>query len=88
MNNEEPPPVTGTSPPAAGDHADLGTVKPLAPVGRSFIVLYTLSYAGGSLVLIAPLLVTLALKVDALVGLDRAPENLALVTGVGRSWRW
>ena len=33
--------------------------------------------------LIAPLLVTLALKVESLVGIDRAPGNLALVTGVG-----
>ena len=33
--------------------------------------------------LIAPLLVTLALKVDAVVGRDQAPNSLALVTGVG-----
>ena len=45
--------------------------------------LYTLSFAGGSLVLIAPLLVTLALKVNDLVGSDHAAKNLALVTGVG-----
>lgn len=45
--------------------------------------LYTLSFAGGSLVLIAPLLVTLALKVNDLVGADHAAKNLALVTGVG-----
>jgi MFS family permease len=48
-----------------------------------FVCLYTLSFAGGSLVLIAPLLVTLALKVNDLVGADRAARNLALVTGVG-----
>src|SRR4051794_7925780 len=52
-------------------------------VGWGFISLYALSYAGGSLVLIAPLLVTLALKVNDLVGIDDAPKNLALVTGVG-----
>jgi MFS family permease len=34
-------------------------------------------------VLVAPLLVTLALKVNSLVGAERAPEGLALVTGVG-----
>ena len=33
--------------------------------------------------LIAPLLVTLALKVRSLVGVDRAPTDLALVTAVG-----
>ena len=33
--------------------------------------------------MIAPLLVSLALKVNSLVGIDQAPKNLALVTGVG-----
>jgi MFS family permease len=32
---------------------------------------------------LAPLLVTLALKVNSLVGIDRAPNNLGLVAGVG-----
>jgi MFS family permease len=36
-----------------------------------------------SLLFIAPLLVTLALKVDLLVGIKRAPDSLALVAGVG-----
>ncbi len=53
------------------------------PVGRGFISLYALSYAGGALVFLAPLLVSLALKVNSLVGIDQAPKNLALVTGVG-----
>ncbi len=56
---------------------------PRERVGPGFISLYTLSFAGGSLVLIAPLLVTLALKVNDLVGSDGAAKNLALVTGVG-----
>src|SRR3954451_1547361 len=51
--------------------------------GWGLVALYSLSFAGGSLVLIAPLLVTLALKVDGLVGIEEAPKNLALVTGVG-----
>ena len=38
---------------------------------------------GTALVLIAPLLVTLALKVNSLVGIDQAPNSLALVTGTG-----
>ena len=45
--------------------------------------MYALSYAGGSLLFLGPLLVSLALKVNDLVGIDDAPKNLALVTGVG-----
>ena len=65
------PPVTTASP------------RRPEPAGWGLISLYTLSFAGGSLVLIAPLLVTLALKVDDLVGIDAAPKSLALVTGAG-----
>jgi MFS family permease len=53
------------------------------PVGARFVSLYALSFAGGTLMMIAPLLVSLALKVNSLVGIDQAPKNLALVTGVG-----
>ncbi len=53
------------------------------PVGWSFISLYALSYAGGALLFLAPLLVSLALKVNSLVGIQDAPRNLALVTGIG-----
>ncbi len=61
------------------------TLAPLDPprVGRRFVTLYALSYAGGSLLFLGPLLVSLALKVNDLVGIDDAPKNLALVTGVG-----
>jgi MFS family permease len=52
-------------------------------VGKGFIALYTLAYISTSLVFIAPLLVTLALKVNSLVGIDRAPDSLALVAGIG-----
>jgi MFS family permease len=52
-------------------------------VGWGFISLYTLAYLGTVLVLIAPLLVTLALKVNSLVGIDQAPKSLGLVTGIG-----
>lgn len=52
-------------------------------VGRRFVTLYALSYAGGSLLFLGPLLVSLALKVNDLVGIDDAPKSLALVTGVG-----
>ncbi len=52
-------------------------------VGWGFISLYTLAYLGTCLLFLAPVLVTLALKVNSLVGIDRAPNNLALVTGIG-----
>ena len=52
-------------------------------VGWGFISLYTLAYMSTSLLFIAPLLVTLALKVNSLVGIERAPDSLALVAGIG-----
>jgi MFS family permease len=52
-------------------------------VGWRFIALYTLAYMSTCLLFIAPLLVTLALKVNSLVGIDQAPNSLALVTGIG-----
>jgi MFS family permease len=52
-------------------------------VGWGFIARYTLAYMGTCLLFLAPLLVTLALKVNSLVGIDRAPNSLALVAGVG-----
>jgi MFS family permease len=52
-------------------------------VGWRFMALYGAAYLSTSLVLIAPLLVTLALKVDALVPEREAPSRLALVVGVG-----
>ena len=48
------------------------------PVGWGFISLYTLAFISTSLLFLAPLLVTLALKVNSLVGSSRHP----------RAWRW
>jgi MFS family permease len=42
-----------------------------------------LAYIGTVLLFLAPLLVSLALKVNSLVGIERAPNSLALVAGVG-----
>jgi MFS family permease len=65
-------------------------VRPTTPsrstrdrVGWGFVTLYGLSFTGNALLFIAPLLVTLALKVSDLVGINQAPKNLALVTGTG-----
>ena len=58
-----------------------------ARVGWGFIGLYTLAFISTSLLFLAPLLVTLALKVNSLVGLDRAPKSLALVAGWAAFWR-
>ena len=52
-------------------------------VGWAFILLYAAAYMGTILLFLAPLLVTLALKIASLVGIDRAPNSLALVAGVG-----
>jgi MFS family permease len=51
--------------------------------GWGFIALYTLAYISTSLLFLAPQLVTLALKVSSLVGIERAPNSLAVVTGTG-----
>ena len=56
---------------------------PSEPAGAGFIVRYVLAFASTTLVLVAPLLVTLALKVQGLVGLEAAPGSLAIVVGVG-----
>src|SRR3954451_14390659 len=53
------------------------------PVGWGFITLYTLAFMSSSLMLIAPLLVTLALKLNDLVGADRAAGSLGLVASTG-----
>lgn len=62
-------------------------VEPRPPVahrvGWGFIARYTLAYVGTVLLFLAPLLVSLALKVNSLVGIGRAPDSLALVTGIG-----
>jgi MFS family permease len=52
-------------------------------VGWEFIALFTLAFIGTNLVFQAPLLVTLPLKVNSLVGIDQAPNSLALVASVG-----
>jgi MFS family permease len=52
-------------------------------VGWVFITLYALALMGTSLLFLAPLLVTLALKINSLVGIEQAPSSLGLVTGIG-----
>src|SRR6059058_4447598 len=52
-------------------------------VGWGFIALYTLAFMSTSLLFLAPVLVTLALKVNSLVGIQQAPSSLALVAGTG-----
>ncbi|CAN5507133.1 MFS transporter [soil metagenome] len=52
-------------------------------VSKRFIALYTLAFLSTTLLFIAPLLVTLALKINGLVGIEQAPSSLALVAGVG-----
>ncbi|WP_374458046.1 MFS transporter [Nocardioides sp.] len=67
---------------AIGSPVRTGDATP-APVGVPFVTTYALAYMSVALMLIAPLLVTLALKIRSLVGPEQAPASLALVTGVG-----
>ena len=52
-------------------------------VGWGFMALYTLAFMSTNLVFLAPLLVTLPLRVNSLVGIKQAPSSLALVAGIG-----
>jgi MFS family permease len=61
---------------------DVSRLIDVPRVGWGFISLYTLAYVSTSLLFLAPLLVTLALKVNSLVGTERAPNSLSLVAGV------
>jgi len=80
------PPQPGTAGP--NQSHDRTALRPEPPpvthrVGWGFISLYALAYIGTILLFLAPLLVSLALKINSLVGIERAPNNLALVTGIG-----
>jgi hypothetical protein len=66
--------LSGRSQGAGSTSADAPSNVPR--VGWGFIVMYALSYTGGSLLFLAPLLVSLAVKVNDLVGIDAAPRNL------------
>jgi len=62
-------------------------LAPEAPVahrvGWGFMSLFTLAFMGINLVFQAPILVTLPLRVNSLVGIEQAPKNLALIAGIG-----
>jgi MFS family permease len=55
----------------------------IRPVGWTFITLYALAVMSTSLVFLAPMLVTMALKIRSLVGAEQASNSLALVAGIG-----
>ena len=61
----------------------MNTEGKAARVGWPFIASYAAAYLATSRVFIAPLLVTLALKVNSLVGTERAPNSLSLVAATG-----
>ena len=62
---------------------DLGGEAAARRVGWGFISLYALAFISTSLVFLAPLLVSLALKVNSFVGIEQAPNSLSVVTGIG-----
>ncbi|MEO5826615.1 MAG: MFS transporter [Gemmatimonadales bacterium] len=76
----EPP---SSAPPETSATGRTAVPAPIPAVSNRFIALYTLAFLSTTLLFIAPLLVTLALKINSLVGIERAPSGLALVAGVG-----
>ena len=52
-------------------------------VGWGFMSLFTLAFTSINLVFQAPILVTLPLRVNSLVGIQQAPKSLALIAGIG-----
>src|SRR6478752_7186331 len=78
--NQRPDPTTCQM--AARADVEPGSL-PARRVGWGFISVYTLAYVGTILLFLAPLLVSLALKINSLVGIGQAPRSLALVTGIG-----
>jgi MFS family permease len=77
------PPSEHTTSSTGLDRLEQPTAAEARRVGWGFISLYTLAFISTSLLFLAPLLVTLALKVNSLVGIDQAPSSLAVVTGTG-----
>lgn len=65
------------------ESAPFSSEASLPTVNKRFVVLYTLAFMSTILLFLAPMLGTLALKINALVGLEQAPNNLALVAGLG-----
>lgn len=64
--------------------AALAPESPVAHrVGWGFTSLYTLAFMSTNLLFLAPILVTLPLRVNSLVGIKQAPNSLALVAGIG-----
>ena len=81
-----PEPLTPSAPASVlAEHPAASSVaaEPESPdvhrVGWRFVSLYTLAYMSTCLVFLAPALVTLALKVNSLVGIEQAPNSLALL---------
>lgn len=73
-----PTPLTGL--PAQPAPASVGQ-PPV--VSATFIALYALAYMSTTLLFLAPALVSLALKVNDLVGIEAAPKNLSMVASIG-----
>ncbi len=85
-NSDRPPhlsPIPGLGGPEQRTAAEPVPTPGTHRVGWIFITLYALALMGTSLLFLAPVLVTLALKVNSLVGIEQAPRSLGLVTGVG-----
>ena len=75
--------MTDGSSPAGGTPPAEARSPSAHRVGWGFIALYASAMMSTSLLFLAPLLVTLALKINSLVGIEQAPHSLALVAGLG-----
>ena len=69
--------------PPQGRPARVKSVQAVPRVSWKFITLYGFAYMSTCLLFLAPILVSLALKVNTLVGIERAPSSLALIASVG-----
>lgn len=76
-------PLDEFQPSAASDQLATVSPEPTSPVGPRFVVFYAVAYTALWMALLAPVVVTLALRVEELVGTDEGPATLSLVLGVG-----
>lgn len=56
---------------------------PTQRVGWGFVAMYAAAYMGAILLFLAPLLVSLSLKINSLVGIHQAADSLSLVAATG-----
>ena len=76
-------PLDELFPAAVSNPPTVTSSEPTTPVSAGFLTVYALAYTALWMALLAPVIVTLSLRVQALVGPDDSAGSLALVSGVG-----